>query len=257
MSIRRQTLEEWFLSYQLKSLHKTHFHLPFSLDVDITNIENAYQGRPKGPPYTAIVVKGVGLLAEHYPFVNRMLFNTFYGTRVVDFPYVNVNMPIIQSENGNTHLSATVVPDANKQTVAQIQSHLAQALKKNFTETRIGPLIVGRKNTFFRRFVLRVLHFAIYNFPKFYLKKRGGGISVSSMLNHQDPEFDFRPIAFGPTALTFCMTTVKHTDDGRSILKIGVGWDHRCGGGNEIAEALKGLSTILAAKEPALLEHFL
>ncbi|HEX4924054.1 MAG TPA: hypothetical protein VFV50_08210, partial [Bdellovibrionales bacterium] len=103
----------------------------------------------------------------------------------------------------------------------------------------------------------RLLHFIIYNFPRFYVKKGGGGISVSSLLNHQDPEFDFRPVAFGPTAFTFCMTTVKKSDDGRSIMKVGVGWDHRCGGGNEYIEALKGLSQIMAAKDPETLQKFL
>lgn len=160
-------------------------------------------------------------------------------------------------ENGRTHLSATVVPNADELPVPAIQSHISDALKRPFSETRIGPMLVGHKNTFLRRLMLRVLHFVIYNFPRFYVSKGGGGISVSSLLNHQDPDFDFRPVAFGPTALTFCMTTVKKNEDGRSIMKIGVGWDHRCGGGNEYIEALKGLSHIMAAKDPATLEKFL
>ena len=257
MSIRRQTLEEWFLSYQLKKLGKGHFHLPFSLDIDITNIENAYRSRDKKVPYTAIVVKGVALLAKKFPLVNRMLFPTFYGNRIVEFPYVNVNMPIIQHEGGVPHLSATVVPEADRLRVPDIQNHISDALKRPFSETRIGPLLLNRKNTFFRRLVLRLLHFTIYNFPGFYVSKKGGGISVSSLLNQHDPDFDFRPVAFGPTALTFCMTTVKHNADGRSILKVGVGWDHRCGGGNEYIEALKGLSQIMSAKDNETLQKFL
>ncbi len=257
MGIRRQTLEEWFLSYQLRRLGRAHFHLPFSIDVDITNIENAYAAENKKVPYTAVVVKAVALLARKFPYVNRMLFPTFYGNRVVDFPYVNVNMPIIQHEGGVPHLSATVVPEADRLRVNEIHGHISDALKRPFSDTKIGPLLIGHKNTFFRRFVLRLLHFTIYNFPRFYLSKKGGGISVSSLLNQQDPDFDFRPVAFGPTALTFCMTTVKKNSEGRSIMKIGVGWDHRCGGGNEYIEALKGFAHIIGAKDRETLEEFL
>ncbi|MEQ1876736.1 MAG: pyruvate kinase, partial [Bdellovibrionia bacterium] len=166
-------------------------------------------------------------------------------------------VPIVQKEGETPHLSATVVQSADRLRVSEIQTHISDAVKRPFSQTRIGPLLIDRKNSFLNRTLLKLLHFTIYNFPKFYVSKGGGGISVSSLLNHNDADFDFRPVAFGPTAYTFCMTTVKKTPEGRSVLKIGVGWDHRCGGGNEMAEGIKGLSRIMAANDPQTLEQFL
>ena len=95
MPVRKLTLEEWFLGYQLRLVKKNTFHLPTELNVDIRRIEAAYSDRGEKVPYSAVLVKAVALLARRCPGVNRMVFSTFYGKRMVEFESVDVNVPLL------------------------------------------------------------------------------------------------------------------------------------------------------------------
>jgi len=94
--VRRPSLEEWFLAYQLDRLKRDHFHLPFYVDVDLAPVLAA---APEGrrPSVTALLVKASGMLAAERPEANRVVFRTFYGMRILEPGYVAVNVPAARS----------------------------------------------------------------------------------------------------------------------------------------------------------------
>lgn len=251
--IRKQTLEEWFLCYQLRALSKSHFYNPVMLDADVTTLHEAYAARGKKPPYTAIMVKAIALVAKSHPVINRVVFDTFYGPRVVEFDSVNVNFPHLIKDENRSYLIASTVPKADEMSVAEIKAFIKEASSKKVEDTIISKHFVKNRNTFWMRAFLRLIHFVAYNFPRLYVSKGGGGISVSSLMNHAADDFDVHTVALGPTAFTLCAATVVPKGD-RWVLKVSVGYDHFACHGNDAAAAVKELARVLRADTPELLE---
>jgi pyruvate/2-oxoglutarate dehydrogenase complex dihydrolipoamide acyltransferase (E2) component len=248
MPIRKQTLEEWFICYQLKKMSKRHFHLPGTLDVDVSKIAEHYISRGQRPPYTAILIKAVALAAVKNPQLNRMIFSTFWGTRVVEFENYTVNLPILIEDAGKTYLSAITIKEANTSSINEIALQIKNAKSKKLSETKVTKFVVGNNNIF-KRTVLRLFHFVVFNFPKLYVSNGGGGLSVSSLQNLQDEYLDMRFNPYGPTAMTFGLTTVKKTENNQTIMKIGAGYDHMACRADEMTLAVRDLSKILSSPE--------
>lgn len=247
MLIRKQTLEEWFLCYQLRSLKKRHFHLPIDVDIDVTELVRQETKPGEKPPYTAILVKTVAEAAKMNPNINKTLFRTLFGARIVEFDRIHINMPIVYKFKGRKHLGAVVIKDADKKSIQEINAEILKEMRKPLRERPVGRLVVDRKNHFLNRLSLKLVHFLVYNFPSFYVRKGGGGISVSSLLNLAEEGFHCRPVSFGNTAYTFCCSEVDITDSGRHILKVGAGCDHYAAGGMELISALKTLTKVNAS----------
>lgn len=254
MAIRKPTLEEWFLKYQLHHVRNRHFHIPVALNADVTRLERHFHEKGEKPPYTPILIKALALLAVQKPHINRVVFSTFYGDRIIDPDHVTVNVPIIRLIDGKSHLSATMIRDAHQLSLAEIRDRIRTDRDRPVDELPIARFVTRRRNVFWNRWMLKVLHFLIFNFPGLYEKRGGGGLSVSSLMNLQGRAEDVRPHAFGITAFTLCASNVVEVGNGRKTLKIGVGYDHYAFPGNEAVDAIQELGRILSGENPALLD---
>lgn len=253
MPVRRPTLDEWFLDYQLRHASSRHFFLPIDVDADVTPIAKAWEERGKKAPWTAIVVKATALMAERHPDVNRAIFHTFYGTRIVEFDKVIVNLPIMLKENGHSVLGAIPIPEPQKLGVAEIQDRIRKGKARPLAETKVSKYLV-RPNTLLERTRLRAIHFLVYNFPRLYERMGGGGVSVSSLLNHSADDFRCRVMSYGATTLTVGAASVAAEPDGRRLLRLGVGFDHAAQRGDEMMAAVRTLCRVL--QDPKLRPEF-
>ena len=63
------------------------------------------------------------------------------------------------------------------------------------------------------------------NYPRLYLKKGAGGISVSSLMNLASPDVSVHMNAYGMTVITISSCSVEKRE-GRELLKVGMAFDH-------------------------------
>ncbi len=248
MPLRRQGLEEWFLDHQLRRVYRDHDFVQWQLSVDVTELWAAWKAHGRVPA-TSLVIKAVALLAEARPNANRMLFRTVFGTYVAEFPYVNINVPILMQGDGEQQLGAVIVRDAADKTVAEIGEVLKEAAARHPRSLPVGSLVFGKRNTWFNRLRLKLVHWAVYNLPWMYLKHGGGGLSVTSGLHRRAHGIAWWGAPLGPTGLTFGATEVRAVD-GRQELHLGVGIDHGLLGGDEMADVLEAFAQVW--QDPAL-----
>lgn len=246
MPIRNQTLQEWFLSYQLKKISKRHVHMPVSLDVDVSAIADHYSSRGEKAPFTAILIKAVALTAQKNPQLNRMYFPSLWNAKLVEFDYCNVNLPLILEEEGRQYLSAMTLKEPQNLEISEIYSEIKRAKSIKLNDTKITKFVVG-KNNIFKRLILRFIHFVVFSFPKVYVANGGGGLSVSSLHNLENSSLDMRFSPYGPTAVTFGLITVKKNRENQTIMKVGIGYDHMACRGDEMTVALRDFTRILSS----------
>lgn len=244
MPVRKPSLEEWFLIHQLDHVAKTHFHLPFTLDVSVTSLRDAYQSLGSTPNWTAILVKASGLLLEKHPVLNRVVFRTVFGDRILEPDYIAVNVPVMINGDGQRHLNAAIVRDAHKKSVDEIRAEIKKSAARTPEQTLVGPYIYGRANTWLNRLRLRALHFVSSNFPSAYEKFGGGGISVSSLMNTFDGISALRIQAYGQTGFTIGVSSIDETTSGAQ-LRLGLAYDHYAFSGEEAAVFANSLSQVL------------
>ncbi len=245
MPVRRQNLEEWFTDHQLQALHRNHFHIPAHLDFDVSKLVAAYAEQDRRLPITAVMVKAMALLAKKHPEVNRTIFRTFLGTWVVEFDHIDVNVPVMIEHEGRRVLSATVVKDADTKTVAQINDEVKVASQRNLADLPIGSHFIANRNNLWNRTKLRLIHWAVWNLPWLYLSKRGGGMAVSSIVQPTAPGFQLRVVSRGPHVWTIGLWTLEADENGRHILRAGVGYDHSALGGEAFITTTHSLNGIL------------
>jgi hypothetical protein len=248
MSIRKLTLDEWFLQHQLQSIGKEHFHLPAILELDLSRISDAYKARNEKLPLTAILIKAAGLLLSKHPEINRQIFYTLTGPRFVEFDGNHVNIPVLLEFNGVKYVSATVIKNADVKSPKTIQNEINDFRKTPLTKLPIGKYIVGRPNHLFSRLRLRAIYWFIKRFPSLTLKAGAGGIAVSSLLNlpHQGVTTSF--FSRGPNAFTLCACSYAEE---KNRLNLALSWDHLTGAGYEGVSAALTLGKILQCPDEA------
>lgn len=256
MPVRRQTLHEWFLDYQLRHEWKRRFFNPVSVDVDVTALASAYEAEGRDVPWSAIVVKAAGLVAIRHPEVNRVVFRTFYGNRVVDFDRITVNFPVLWSREGQDILGAITIPEPQALSIDGIRDHIRAGRRRKLEETKVARFVLG-KNNFFNRMRLRAIHGAVNHFPGLYLKFGGGGLSVTSLLFLSDERVKLRVTPYGPTAMTVGATSVSKEPDGRRLMRLGIGFDHTAVRGDQAVAAAQTMARLLQSEEPEVQAHFL
>ncbi len=250
MSVRKLTLEEWFLMHQLEAVKRRNFHLPGRMDIDVTPLVMAWEAKGLTPPTTAILCKALGMLLRRHPEVNRMVCRTPWGARMVEFDYVAVNLPVLIRHQERTHLSATVIRDPDRLSLLEITHLLREARERKLADLPIGKLFITNRNTVWNRLHLRLLHFFVYNFPRVYLKHGGGGISLSSLMHSPDPGVELRCPSYGPTALTVFACAVVRKEE-RHWLHLDIGFDHHALRGDQALGAVRTLGEILASNDPS------
>src|SRR5262252_1501458 len=101
MTVRKPTLDEWFLAHQLRFMWREGFFNPGFLDVDITALLEHYDAANTRISYTALVMKALAMTAREVPEVNRAYVRTpFFGDRVIEFDHISISLPVALSENG-------------------------------------------------------------------------------------------------------------------------------------------------------------
>lgn len=224
MSLRKPTLDEWFLAHQLRALARDSFFNPGTLEVDVTAIVERHRARGSRLSYPALVIKALALTAREVPEINRAYLRTPLGDRVVEFDHVSVNLPVALSENGKSYLSAIVVRDADGKSVAAIADEIRAAQARPMNDTKVTKIVARRPNTLLWRSILSAIHFAAYRWPGMGAMG-AGGLSVSSIIEHSDDPPAFRATSFGPTAMTVLITGVRRVE-GRHRLELGLGLNH-------------------------------
>ena len=254
MTIQKLSLEQWFTNYQLAAVRRRHFHLPMEVAADISLVLKEWRKKNSGePPYTALLTKAVGILASEMPHVNRAVFSTFYGPRLIQFERVVLNMPIIVPADGRDHLSAILIQDPQKLSLDEIRGLISAGRKRDINKMPFGRFLVRSGNYFWNRAILRLVHFLVFQFPAIYVRFGGGGVSVSSLLNHRGKHFNGTPHAAFHTAFTFCSFSAYEAGDGRTIMNVGINWDHYAASGNELGAAIRRFSDILSGEDPTVL----
>lgn len=256
MTVRKATLEEWFLVYQLDKIKKNHFHLPFYLNVDVTKLVKHFESKQEKVPITSLMIKAGGLLAEQHSEVNRIVFRTFYGLRIFDPKYISVNLPIMIRSEEQNFLAATVLENVNKSKLSEITGEIKRSLSQDLSDLKIGKYVYKKSNNFINRTRLKMIHLLINHFPKVYEHFGGGGIAVSSLMNHNDDDFDMSMMAYGPTAFTIASCNLSNKND-RHYLKIGIAYDHYAFSGDKAIEASRSLSHILQGNDSTVFERLI
>ena len=244
--IRRLSLEEWFLDYQLSSIWREYFHLGFHMDVDVTGLVTEAETKGVSFSPTAVMIRAIGLLAVQRPATNRVMLRTFFGTRIIELDTIGVNLPVMVDNKGDPFLSAMVIKRPHERSALDIQNEIREYATGDLSDKPIGRFVKTRKNTWYNRMALKLLHFMAYRVPSLYLKYEAGGFSASSVIRGDGEHLINRGQAFAHTALTFCLMGMTKTRDGRHIMLIGGGLNHSVMSGGEYQEASNVLSGILS-----------
>jgi hypothetical protein len=243
--VRRQTLEEWFLDHQLQSVQQDHFILPFSVEVPLSPLTRPWTERGLGAPVPAMIVKAVAVLGRRRPEINRMLFRTPLGPRILEFDGQHVNVPVMVHHEGRDYLSAITVRDAADKTIEQIAEELRAARVRDVRQLMVNRMFVDGRDTWLRRLRLRLLHFLAYRSPWTYARSGGGGLAVSSLYHRRLPGMVARGVAYGPNAFT--VAVISAAGEGElARLQLGVSFDHGLLHGDTFIQALGELTELLA-----------
>ena len=244
--IRKPTVDEWFLALQLKSIKKG-FHLPFYLEADITRIVEKLDSRDK-VPYTAILMKAASHLIHQMPEVNKAIVHSVCGVKIIEPSYNSVNLPLELMIDGKKMLTGITIRDAYKKSFKEINEEIKSAKNKTLNDLPLNRIVHGPGFEYVKKLKLWLIHFLLNNFPRLYLKKGGGGISVSSLMNLASPGVDVHMNAYGMTTLTISSCFVEKRE-GRDIMKVGFAFDHLVVHGSQGVKAATELVKILQNPE--------
>lgn len=246
MSITRKlNADEWFLAHQLKNIKKG-FHLPFYIDADITNLEKKYSSQKIS--HTAVLIKATSILLRQKPEINKVTFQTLWGTRVFYPGYNGVNLPVLHNIHGKSVVSGFTIYDADKKSLQEIKEEIKKAKARTLKDLPINRIIHGDGPEALKKLKLWMIYFFFKNFPSLYEKKCGGGISVSSLLNLSSPDFQIHISSYGMTTLTISSCTV-YEKDSKKFMKVGVAFDHLTTHGHVGTESIFKLADILQSAE--------
>lgn len=244
-NIRSLSVDEWFLSLQLKNI-KQGFHIPFYVEADISSLHKKFEG--KKIHHTALLVKAASCLIQEMPEINKVTFNTIMGQKVFFPDYNGVNIPILNEIDGKTVLTGITIYDAYKKSFEEIMQEIRVARERKFDDLPVNRIIHGSDLRLIKKLKLRTIYFLLKNFPSIYSRKRGGGVSVSSLLNLASPNLNVHMNAFGMTTLTISSCTLLEQGE-KKLVKVGVGFDHLTTHGYAGTKAVLKLTTILQNAE--------
>ncbi len=250
--IRKLTLAEWFLKYQLDFIDKKYNHLNAFVDINFENIISHYENLNEKIPMTSLLVKACGIWQERCPEINRQVFSTIFGKRMSSCDSYCVNIPIVLNNKGNPYVSVAQVNDANSKGLNIIKSEIKEYLRNDPASLPIGKILVGKKNTLFNRMRLKVMHFIVNQFPRIQEKYNVGTISVSSLLNLDHFGNDVTFIAKGPGAISICVCSIDYE---HKKMKLGIAWDHGTGHGYEGVNGTHELCRILSGKDNSVFQR--
>lgn len=247
--LRKLSLQEWFLCHQLAHIDRHHFHLDAWIEADMRVVRQAWG---EGSfPLSFILVKALALTLRHVPEANRQFVRGLGGMRMIESTNCTINVPVMLNFDGEDYLSVTIIKDADRKSVAEIQQEVRAYRQTPKAELPVGKYIIGKPNTWFNRSRLRLLHAVISAFPQLQVMRGAGLASVSSLLNvdHAGTSLVIKGRGPGCISLTAC-----HFDEASQRIRLGLSFDHYAASGILIARAGTTLCRILQAElEPEAL----
>ena len=245
MVIRKLSLDEWFLQYQLRKIRRDAFHLNLILKVDVSSLFQKYLAAGQKMPVNILVLKALGRTAVQHPHFSRMGFRSLWGARFLESSEIRINFPIEIEHHGRQITTAIVIKNPDSKSPTELSEEIKSAKSRPLESFPISNFAHSRKNNFANRLALRLLHRFIMSSPQRYFKMGGGGLSFSSMTQVKIPHSILTSIALGPTGFTFCLNSVEMIGDG-TFLHFGIGFDHNCHTGSEMARFMKAFSENLS-----------
>lgn len=242
--VRSLSLDEWFLSLQLDKI-KDGFHLPITVKVDISHLVAEYEKANKRLSFTSLLIKASSILIKERPECNRVYFKTIFGKKIVEPSYNAVNVPIEIQTNGVKLISSAIIKDAHEKSLETISNELKKESSKSLDELPVNKLIHGPGNYHLNKLKLSIIFFIFSNFPSIFLKKGGGGISVSSLFSVNRANYDLLIPAYGMTSFSICSVAVIKEAD-KTLLHLNVGFDHGINHGADGIRAMEHLIKILS-----------
>ena len=245
--VRKPSLEEWAFIHLHRRIWREGFFVPGTLEVDVSAILPRFAG---APPWTAIVAKAIALMASAHPVVNRMVFATLFGLRIVEFPRVGVSLPMLLTSGGGTRAKIETLFDAQGLSLAEIRAAVSRLRHKPEGRHNLLRFCATHRNRFWNRWLVRLLVFLYFNFPSLLVKGGGAGLGLSSLVSHGEPGFDLRGAGLSPCGLSFTLGALVRQPDGRVLLPIGVCYNHLACRGDEAYAAVRALWQILTGAGP-------
>lgn len=244
MVLRKLTLAEWFLMYQLKKIKQKGFHLPLAMAVDVTGLKNEFDRRGEKFPSVAVVLKALGHCVDEHPALGRTLFQTFFGPRFVETTPVRVNLPIEIKHGDRLVMTAIAIENPQLKSVKELYSEIRTAKSQPLSKYPITQFVYTKKNHWLNRLMLRGLFSFLLRSPKAFAKK-GGGITLTSLSHLGESDWHFRATGYGLNGVTVSMTECERRGS-NWFLHFGIGFDHFCHTGSEVGRMLKHLDHLLS-----------
>lgn len=249
--IRKPSVDEWFLQKQLEKI-KNGFHLPMHMDIDMTKLHKHYQDQGLEVPYTVLVLKAAGQVLEECPKFNKVLFHTFYGKRFLELDEIRVNLPVKIVLEGKDVLTVASIKDPHKKTTREIKKIIKESASRGWSQLPLNKLI-HKRSPFVAKPILRLILWAMNNFPSFYARNGGGGISFSSFMNIKSKRPSMLMVAKGGTAVTLSAASIKNLE-GKHILLLGLSFEHMSEHGFNLVEVVQKIEQVFLAEEPNYFE---
>ncbi len=247
MSVRRASLEEWTYVYVHRRVWREGFFVAGSLETDVTAIAERFAGGRT--PWTAIVLKALALTGEAHPAINRMVFDTVFGVRVVQFDRVGVALPVLVTADGEPKARMETVFDAHRCSLAELRAELSRLREKPPARHNLLRFSETHSNNALTRTVVRLAAFTAFNFPGLLEKAGGAGLALSSLVSMHEPGLELKGAGLSPAGLSLSLGGVTERA-GRVFLPLGLCYNHVVCRGDEAYAALKTLWRLLSGQGP-------
>lgn len=238
--LRKLTLNEWFLKYQLDFLNRRYNHLSAMIECDLSSLMLRF-GNDK-LPITSILIKCASLLLKECPQVNRQMFQSIWGKRIYSSDEFAVTVPVLFETKDGLYTSVVNIENAWNKSLDEIREELKSYRKQDPYSLPLGKFILGKENTFLNRLRLKIIHRLVNTFPSFLEKYKVGTICVTSLMNVKNTDSDIVYMAKGPGAFTLCLCGLNLQT---KRMKLGISWDHGTGHGVEGVVASKKLVELI------------
>ncbi len=243
MTVRKLTLEEWFLYYQLRHIDRHHCHLPAWIEVNLSHLQSHYQ--QQSLPLSFILVKALALTIQQNPAFNRQFVQSFWGPRLIESEHGNINLPVLIRDQNQDYLTALVIKDADQKSITEIQSEVRAFRKQRVQDLPVGKYIFKRRNHFLNRLRLKLIYQLVSRLPQLQLKFGAGMASMSSLLNTDHQGTKVSIVGRGPGAISL---TACQFDEQTGNIVLTLALDHYALSGVQMAQAAQTLSRILENK---------
>lgn len=253
MSLRRLSLEEWFLTLQLSRIDRDHFFVTGFIEADLSQIRQAWKNASESGsfPLTHILVKALALTLKHVPEANRQYVKSFWGPRMLESNDCSVTVPVMLQVDQKDYLSVMNIKQADQLSIQDISKQIQAYRKVDKRKLIAGKFIVGKRNNLFNRTRLRLLHGFVNAFPQLQDKMGFGLASASSLVNLEHDGTQAVLMGRGPG---FISLTACHFDETTGKARIGLAFDHFACAGLVMGKASITLCRILQAElEPEAL----